>query len=138
MNKSAKNTVVHIFFVCVLLIITLYFYQQGYFNNRYDGLIKDNMINVSDNPLVHNISGNEKERVIKEHYMPIIKKNKPIGPAFGFHEYFDKFHNKVNDSTLGWRKWWLKNKTDFSKLPHDPNFTNISPIHKWKMDRYID
>lgn len=142
MNKSADETIYYIFIIFIVLIINLYLYQQGFFNNNNtnnnnNNIKKDNMKDVS-NPLIHTINNDEKQKIIKEHYMPIIKKNKPIGPVFGFHEYFDKLHDKVNGKTLGWRNWWLNNKTDLSKLPKDPNFTNITPIHKWNMDRYIN
>ena len=134
MNKSANDTIIYMLFFFMILLLILYLYQQGLLVYKYN---ENNTINNNNN-IINTISNDEKKKIIKEHYMPIIKKNKAIGPAFGFHEYFDKFHNKMNTKTLGWRNWWINNKTDFSKLPHDPNFTNISPIHKWDMDRYIN
>lgn len=139
MSKGSESIKI-LLFICISIIVLLYLHQQGFFDN---GIGKDTGESVkadkfsNTNPLIHNISESEKQRIIKEHYMPIIKKNKPIGPAFGFHEYFDKMHGNNDRKALGWRNWWLRHKTDYSKLPHDPNFKNIAPIHQWKMDRYI-
>ncbi len=67
----------------------------------------------------HNGSGNGNNNQ-KEQFEPIIINGRILGPSVNFHQNF-----KSNLPELGWRRWWINNKTK-NKVNPDVNFNGTS------------
>lgn len=118
------------FIECVLIssvfsLIVLYYYQNKQTNNN--NMLNKTIIKYSNNQNNDNV----------EKFMPIIAPNRILGPVKDFHY---KFNSKINmcadKDCLGWRNWWIKNKTN-SKVPEDTNFQGIPRGHLDNMDSLV-
>lgn len=97
-----------------------YYINQGnnslFENNKNNDNYDDN---DNDNDNINNNKIGKTENVInhfESSIMPITK--------HGFHDHFAKLNGYENNQHLGWRYWYLKNKTDYMVKPTD-NFDNI-------------
>ena len=116
----------------VFSLMFLYYYQNKQTNTNYNN---NNNNNMSNNK-VKNFSNNQNLNNV-EKFMPIIAPNRILGPVKDFHHKFNSRINACADKDcLGWRNWWIKNKTN-SKVPEDANFQGIPRGHLDNMDSLV-
>jgi len=101
------------FLEITLLLITAYMIGLFLHQSNDDTPI----INIQNNNRNHNGNGNHNQ---KEQFKPIIINGRILGPSVNFHQNF-----KSNLPELGWRRWWIKNKTK-NKVNPDVNFNGTS------------